>query len=163
MKRKITAAILTLSILLAACGGSSGGSSSGGTGTAVASASVSSSSVTETAESSAPAEADLSNPEIVVEFGDFEGIQALMKQMGNFEVAEGTVIRITGLYYHQTSTPSIMEENEAGDTRLGLNMYLEEGIEEPAEKTKVEATGTAVKGQYAMEFHVSADGFVVLD
>lgn len=38
-----------------------------------------------------------------------------------------------------------------------------DGVEKPADGTKIEAVGVAVKGDYFMEFHVSADSFKVLE
>ena len=108
------------------------------------------------------AEADLSTPSIVIALGDVDGIIALGKQMQNFEIAEGTVIQITGLYEKPGSTGSIMESNEAGDAKNGISIFLADGVEEPADDTIIEATGVAVKGQYNMEFHVSADGLKVI-
>ncbi|MCI6652148.1 MAG: hypothetical protein MSH11_01800 [Ruminococcus sp.] len=114
-------------------------------------------------ESSSEAKADLSSPSVVVEFGDFDAIEKLGKDMQSFAVEENTVIKITGLYSCPGTTPSIVEEDSTGKTKLGISMYLEDGIEKPADGTKIEAVGVAVKGDYFMEFHVSADGFKVLE
>lgn len=113
-------------------------------------------------ESSSGARADLSNPSVVVEFGDFDAIEKLGKDMQNFAVEENTVIKITGLYSCPGTTPSIVEDDGTGKTKKGISMYLEDGIEKPADGTKIEAVGVAVKGEYFMEFHVSADGFKVM-
>ena len=151
----LAAALLTAG--LAACGGGNSGNNSGNDTPAATSSSTA-------AAPEATADVDLSNPEIVVEFGDFDGIQALMKKMSNMEVKEGTVIKITGIYQKDTSTPAIMEANAEGTTKLGLSLYLPEGVETPANGTKVEAIGIATKGTYVMEFHVpSAEGFTILE
>ena len=113
-------------------------------------------------ESSSGAKANLSNPSVVVEFGDFDAIEKLGKDMQNFAVEENTVIKITGLYSCPGTTPSIVEDDGTGKTKKGISMYLEDGIEKPADGTKIEAVGVAVKGEYFMEFHVSADGFKVM-
>jgi len=160
MKKIIAlAAACVMALSLAACGGSgnsgSGSGSSGGTAEA--------SSAGTDSQGGTTAGVDLSNPEIVIEFGDFDGIQVLMKQMSNMEIKEGTVIKITGIYQKDTSTPSVMEANEEGNTKLGLLMYLPEGVELPSNGTKVEAIGIAQKGTYVMEFHVLAEGFTVLE
>ena len=83
--------------------------------------------------------------------------------MQNFAVEENTVIKITGLYFCPGTTPSIVEDDGTGKAKKGISMYLEDGIEKPADGTKIEAVGVAVKGDYFMEFHVSADGFKVLE
>ena len=114
-------------------------------------------------ESSSGANIDLSNPSVVVEFGDFDAIEKLAKDMQSFAVVENTVIKITGLYSCPGTTPSIVEENGTEKTKVGISMFLEDGIEKPADGAKIEAVGVAVKGDYFMEFHVSADGFKVLE
>ena len=151
----LAAALLTAG--LAACSGGNSGNNSGNDTPAATSSSTA-------AAPEANTDVDLSNPEIVVEFGDFDGIQALMKKMSNMEVKEGTVIKITGIYQKDTSTPAIMEANAEGTTKLGLSLYLPEGVETPANGTKVEAIGIATRGTYVMEFHVpSAEGFTILE
>ena len=179
-KSLLILAAAVLSVSLAACGGSgssapannasSGSTAAASSSTAAASTAASTNASNESTAASdasaaeaASAAADLSNPTIVIESGDIDGITDLGKKMQNFEVPEGTVIKITGLFVKNTSTPSIMEANEAGDEKKGISLFLDEGIEEPANDTPVEAVGTAVKGNYFMEFHVSADGFKVLE
>ena len=147
---------LIMTASLAACGGNGGETSDNNS-------LVSSQSGNSSNESSSGAKADLSNPSVVVEFGDFDAIEKLGKDMQNFAVAENTVIKITGLYSCPGTTPSIVEDDGTGKTKKGISMYLEDGIEKPADGTKIEAVGVAVKGEYFMEFHVSADGFKVLE
>ena len=147
---------LIMTASLAACGGNGGETSDNNS-------LVSSQSGNSSNESSSGAKADLSNPSVVVEFGDFDAIEKLGKDMQNFAVAENTVIKITGLYSCPGTTPSIVEDDGTGKAKKGISMYLEDGIEKPADGTKIEAVGVAVKGDYFMEFHVSADGFKVLE
>ena len=148
---------LIMTASLAACDGNGGDTSDNNTPTTSQSDSNGSN------ESSSGAKADLSNPSGVVEFGDFDAIEKLGKDMQNFAVEENTVIKITGLYSCPGTTPSIVEDDGTGKTKKGISMYLEDGIEKPADGTKIEAVGVAVKGEYFMEFHVSADGFKVLE
>ena len=148
---------LIMTASLAACGGNGGETSDNNS--LVSSQSGNSSSN----ESSSGAKADLSNPSVVVEFGDFDAIEKLGKDMQNFAVEENTVIKITGLYSCPGTTPSIVEDDGTGKTKKGISMFLEDGIEKPADGTKIEAVGVAIKGEYFMEFHVSADGFKVLE
>lgn len=147
---------LIMTASLAACGGNGGETSDNNS-------LVSSQSGNSSNESSSDAKADLSNPFVVVEFGDFDAIEKLGKDMQNFAVAENTVIKITGLYSCPGTTPSIVEDDGTGKAKKGISMFLEDGIEKPADGTKIEAVGVAVKGEYFMEFHVSADGFKVLE
>ncbi len=147
---------LIMTASLAACGGNGGETSDNNS-------LVSSQSGNSSNESSSGAKADLSNPSVVVEFGDFDAIEKLGKDMQNFAVAENTVIKITGLYSCPGTTPSIVEDDGTGKAKKGISMFLEDGIEKPADGTKIEAVGVAVKGDYFMEFHVSADDFKVLE
>lgn len=147
---------LIMTASLAACDGNGGDTSDNNTPTTSQSDSNGSN------ESSSGAKANLSNPSVVVEFGDFDAIEKLGKDMQNFAVEENTVIKITGLYSCPGTTPSIVEDDGTGKTKKGISMYLEDGIEKPADGTKIEAVGVAVKGEYFMEFHVSADGFKVM-
>ena len=153
----IAGSIMALS--LGACGGSSTSSKSEATTTTT----TASSSTATTSAATTTNTPDLSNPDIIIEFGDYDGITALGKKLQNFEVSEGTVIKVTGLYEKNTSTPSIMEANEAGDKKMGFSMYLADGIEEPANDTKIEAVGVVEIGQYNMEFHIPEEGFTVLE
>ena len=148
---------LIMTASLAACNGNSGETSDNNTPTTAQTDNNSSN------EGSSEVKADLSNPSVVVEFGDFDAIEKLAKDMQNFAVEENTVIKITGLYSCPGTTPSIVEDDGTGKAKKGISMYLEDGIEKPADGTKIEAVGVAVKGEYFMEFHVSADGFKVLE
>ena len=149
--------VLIMTASLAACKGNGGETSDNNSSISSQSDSNSSN------EISSEAKADLSNPSVVVEFGDFDAIEKLGKDMQNFAVEENTVIKITGLYSCPGTTPSIVEDDGTGETKKGISMYLEDGIDKPAEGAKIEAVGVAVKGDYFMEFHVSADGFKVLE
>lgn len=167
-KLALIAAAGILAASLAACGGSSSeapaeSTSVAGGSDAVVETSVSASGSVDTAAAGEDLGGyDFSAPTVEIMEGDYDGIQALAKQMQNFEVEEGTVIKVTGLFVKETSTPSIMEQNSEG-TKIGMNIYLPEGTELPPNDTLVEATGVAVKGQYFMEFHVPADQFVVFE
>lgn len=148
---------LIMTASLAGCNGNGGDTSNDNTPTTAQTDNNSSN------EGSSQVKADLSNPSVVVEFGDFNAIEKLGKDMQNFAVEENTVIKITGLYSCPGTTPSIVEDDGTGKTKKGISMFLEDGIEKPADGTKIEAIGVAVKGDYFMEFHVSADGFKVVE
>jgi len=100
---------------------------------------------------------------IVIESGDFDGIQKLGSDMQNFAVAEGTEIKVTGIWVKNGSTPAVMETNEAGDQKKGISMYFDYDQEDLADSTAIEVTGKAVKGTYFMEFHIAEGGLKVLD
>ena len=111
--------------------------------------------------SSAPVEADLSNPDIVIEFGDSDGISELGSKAQNFEIEEGTVVKIHGLMSTGGSNPSISQEVEGG--RIGIVMILDAAWDDaPADGTEIEAVGVYQKGQYSMEFHVDPANITIL-
>ena len=143
------AAVLTASF--AACGGQP----SGGADTGSASASSGQGEETDTA-----ATPDLSNPSIVVEYGDDKGIEELGSKAQNFEIEEGTVVKISGYLSTNFSNPSIMEERDGGG--IGITMYVDGDWEMPEDKTDIEAVGVFKKGQYTMEFHVDPENITLL-
>ena len=112
-------------------------------------------------EAAAPADgADLSNPGITIEYGDAAAIEDLAKKAQNFEVAEGTVAQISGIFNSGISTPSIQEQKSESEA-VGINMYVDGDWEKPADGTNIDVVGTFVKGQYFMEFHVTPDNITV--
>ncbi len=112
-----------------------------------------------TASESGAAEAkDLSNPEIVVELNDYDGMMSLGKKMRNFEVAEGSVIQVTGTVSRNTSVPSLTAANSEG-AKIGVSIYIDDAPDDktPAEGETVTAVGVAQKGEYFMEFHAKME------
>lgn len=104
---------------------------------------------------------DFENPAIVIEAGDMEGIKDLASKMQNFEIEEGTVIKITGEWTKPGMTPSVMIPSEDGSEKYGLQMFFDYEQADLADGDKIEVVGYAVKGEYFMEFHV-ADGCMKL-
>ena len=99
---------LIMTASLVACDGNGGDTSGNNTPTTAQTGNNSSN------EGSSEAKADLSNPSVVVELGDFDAIEKLAKDMQNFAVEENTVIKITGLYSCPGTTPSIVEDDGTG-------------------------------------------------
>ncbi|MBQ9030397.1 MAG: hypothetical protein IJ106_02930 [Parasporobacterium sp.] len=95
-------------------------------------------------------------PSIVIEFGDAEAISDLAKKAQNFEVEEGTVAQISGVLSTDLSNPSVQEEDGEGKY-VGLTMFVDGDWEKLPNKTEIDVTGTFVKGQYYMEFHVDPE------
>lgn len=99
---------------------------------------------------------------IVIELGDAEGIEALAKQAQNFEIEEGTVAEINGLFSSGISTPAIQEEKEDGSL-IGLTMFIDGDFDAPEDKTEISVKGRFTKGAYYMEFHVNPEDIIVLE
>lgn len=156
MKKRFIALLLAgvMILALAACGSTSGG---GGATTAAPAPEVTTAAPAETDATDAPA-----GDTIEIAYGDYEGIQALAKQASNFEVAEGTVAKIDGIFSEGISVPSIMEADGTG-SKFGLNMYIDGDAELPEDGTDVEVTGTFKKGDMFMEFHVNPEDIIVKD
>ena len=109
--------------------------------------------------SEAAAQGDLT-PSIVIELGDFDGIETLAKDAQNMKIEEGTVARITGLASTGISTNSIMEDNGNG-TKKGITLHIDGDFEFPKDDTEMEVTGTFTKGSFSMEFHVLPENIIV--
>ena len=109
-----------------------------------------------TAGTEPASEPDLSNPTIIVEYGDREGLKKVMDDMSLSRVEENTVIRITGELFRVASwCVGFKEENSDG--RTGIVMVLDDDGPLPEEYSKVEVTGVAVKGEWYTEFHVKTE------
>lgn len=111
-------------------------------------------------EAAAAESADLSAPGIVIEFGDAAAIEELAKKAQNFEVEEGAVAQISGIFNSGISTPSIQEQKD-DSSAVGISMYVDGDWEAPADGTELEVVGSFVKGQYFMEFHVTPDNITI--
>ena len=98
--------------------------------------------------------------DVVIEYGDADSIEALAKQAQNFEIKEGTVASISGIFSKGVSTPAVQEEKEDG-TYVGISMMVDGEWQMPEDKIDIEVTGEFVKGQYYMEFHVLPENIVV--
>ena len=107
----------------------------------------------------AAAEGELT-PSIVIESGDFDGIEALAKDAQNMKVEEGTVAKITGLAFTGGTSHSIMEDNGSG-TKKGVTLIIDGDFEFPADDTEIEVIGTFTKGTFNMEFHVLPENIIV--
>ena len=160
--KKIVALSLAcfMALTLASCGGKSGGSNAS---EANVNESNNSSEIVSNATESVSV--DYSNPTIVIELGDFDGINQLASDLQNFAVEAGTVVKITGIVSRNTSTPSIMEANADGTEKRGISMFLDnmDEADYPAEDTTVEAVGVVQAGDYFMEFHVDAEHLKVVE
>lgn len=118
--------------------------------------------VSEVASEAASEEAvdvDYSNPSIIIEYGDAAAIEDLAKQAQNFDIEEGTVVQISGVFSSGISTPSITEATDSG--YIGVNMYVDGEWEAPADKSDIDVVGVFQKGSFNMEFHVLPENITV--
>lgn len=163
--KKMLSILLAILLMasLAACG--SGGSGSSAANNTAADSSDSSAGTeiateTETSETEETTEVDLSSPDIIIEYGDADAIDDLASKAQNFEIAEGTVVKISGVFSTGVSTPAIQEPKGDGEY-VGLSLYVDGDWEAPEDRSDIEVTGYFVAGDYFMQFHVSPENITV--
>lgn len=149
----LCAAVLAMG--LAACGGTSGASSSAASDSASsASAAATESSVSAALETELEANEgnltaeDLANVDITIEYGDFDGMSALAKEIQNYQ-DDGKVLKIDGVVLHFAEGMSydIVEVSADGKEKRGTSFVIQ-GAEEsayPADGTHVIITGMVVE------------------
>ena len=154
----LCAAVLAMG--LAACGGTSGASSSAASDSASsASAAASSAAATESSVSAAleteleanegdlTAE-DLANVDITIEYGDFDGMSALAKEIQNYQ-DDGKVVQIDGdvLHFAEGMSYDIVEVSADGKEKKGTSFVIQGADESayPADGTHVKITGMVVE------------------
>ena len=176
MKKLIVALCAALMAMsLAACGGSSSASSSASGSASSSTAEASSASATSasspaSASSGSPSAAsadsvasalsaeleanegkltaaDLANVDVTIEYGDYDGMQALAKDIQNSR-ADGTVVQIDGDVSHfaQGMSFNIVEHNADRSKQIGTTFVIQ-GAEEsayPADGTHIKLTGKVV-------------------
>ena len=111
----------------------------------------------------AAAAPDFSNPTIVIETGDTEGIKDFASKMQSFAIPENTVIKITGEWTKPGSTPSVNERSADGSESWGVQMFFDYEQEDLADGTPIEVVGYAKPGDYFSEFHVAEGNLKVLE
>lgn len=80
-------------------------------------------------------ENDVAHVDVEIEYGDYDGMAKLAKDIQNGEMV-GKVVKIDGLVSHPMSTYSIVEPNADGSAKIGTQfvilhddpMYPEDGI-----------------------------------
>ncbi|MDO4477709.1 MAG: hypothetical protein Q4B73_01550 [Lachnospiraceae bacterium] len=115
------------------------------------------------AESDEPeGDVDYAHPDIVIEFGDHAAIEKLAKDNQNFETAEGTIVKITGILNTDLSTPTINEEVDESN-KVGVSFYVDGDWEAPANGSKIELTGVIVQGNMFMKLQVPSGNISVVE
>ena len=105
--------------------------------------------------SSEVVELDFEHPSIVIDLGHVDELKDFASKMQNFEIEEGTVVKIVGKWSKSGMTPSVMQEDEAAGASWGVQMFFDYEQEDLVDGTPIEVVGHAVKGDYFMEFHVA--------
>ena len=96
--------------------------------------------------------ADYDNPAVTIEFGDFELIQQVTKDMQTGKY-DGKVIKVTGISERRMNSCTVMERDEANGKGYGMTYYLDgqpDVKEYPAEATKVILLGVVTTEEYGV-------------
>lgn len=72
--------------------------------------------------------ADLSNVDIEIEYGDFDAMQDLSKEIQNGR-ANGKIVKIDGLVMHPGTSYSVVQENEKGSMKIGTVFSINDAVE----------------------------------
>lgn len=135
--------------LLGCASSSSSNGSSGESASATAAEAASSESAEATASASADADAvtsaELANVDVSVEYGDFDGMSALSKEIQNGE-RDGQVVEVDGLVsnFARGMSYNIMEPN-ADDTEKVGTMFVIDGAADQPEEDVYPADETHIK------------------
>lgn len=155
----VVAVSMVAVMLFAGCG------NSGSTETSSAAAADSASTAVESVSAASAPDADLSDIYKTIDFGDYEGIQALMKEMSNFEI-DGKVVTIEGEFDSDTSSYGILESDGNGNL-LGCTIVVD-GLDDsnaPEDGAKIKVTGVVSEGANALSrvIRVAAENFEVIE
>ncbi len=160
MKKMIIALVLIcLVVSVCACGGETDAETTVADTAAVTEAAD----TTEAAVESEAAEVDLSNPDAVVEFGDYEGQQALSKSIQNLEMT-GKVVSIDGTFSVLGTSHVIGQSNGNGES-VGTVITVEgyEDADYPADGAHVQLVGVVVTEGLTSTISVKPENITVVE
>ena len=87
---------------------------------------------------------ELENVDVVVEYGDYDGMYDLSKSIQNGEMV-GKVVKIDGDVSHPMSTYSIMQHNADGSQSIGTQFVIEGNVEYPDDDDRAVITGKVIE------------------
>ena len=90
--------------------------------------------------------ADLAKVDVMVEYGDYDGMQELSKAIQNGEMT-GKVVKIDGIVMYPGTSYSIGQANESGSVKIGTQFDIVDvaAAYYPADKDRVTITGKVVE------------------
>lgn len=85
-------------------------------------------------------------PDVTVEFGDYEGMKTLSKDIQN-GYATGKIVTIEGTVNHPMTMYSIVQKNESGSQSIGTNFIIDdmETADYPKDKERIKITAKVVE------------------
>ena len=98
----------------------------------------------ETSQTEGLTASDLATVDVTVEYGDYDGMEALAKDIQN-GYATGKVVQIEGDVSHPMSTYSIVEQNEDGTGSIGTRFIIVGETGYPEDKDHVVITGKVIE------------------
>ena len=89
---------------------------------------------------------DLANVDIEVEYGDFDAMKALSKEIQNGR-ATGKIVKIDGLVAHPGTKYSVVQKSEEGSLKIGTEFFISDAkIDEyPEDGDHIVITGKIVE------------------
>ena len=87
---------------------------------------------------------ELANIDIIIEHGDYDGMQQLSKDIQNGYMT-GKVVKIDGDVLHPMSTYSIMQTNKDGTQKIGTRFVIEGDTGYPNDGDRVVIIGKVVE------------------
>ncbi len=91
---------------------------------------------------------DFSNPTIVIAADDYDAMYDFAKKMQNFEIPEGTIVKIDGFAGPGTMTHTINVPNADGTGSVGTTYEVPGDFEYPEEDTEIHLVGVVRMGEY---------------
>ena len=88
--------------------------------------------------------ADLSQVDVTVEYGDYDKMFSLAKDIQNGN-ATGKVVKIEGVVSHPMSSYSVVEANKGGTEKIGTQFIIEGETGYPNDKDRIVITGKVVE------------------
>lgn len=113
------------------------------------------------AESAATAD-PYAEPAVVIGENDYDAMNALIDKMQNGEIAEGTVVEITGYVGASVTTHTVVVRNAEGSKSIGTTYEIDGEAEIPADGTKIHIVGAVRMGESYRVIGVPADRFEVV-
>ena len=109
---------------------------------------------------------DLTKPEIVIRYDDFDGMKTFAKQLQNYEIPADTVVEIFGEVGPSMMTHSIMVPNTDHSTRIGVTYEVVDMDESliPADETRIHIVGVVrMNENYVNVLVVPGDRFEITE
>lgn len=89
--------------------------------------------------------AELSSVNTTIDFGDFDGMTTLSKDIQN-GYATGKIVKIDGTVSHPMSTYSIVQSNSAGTSKIGTQFIIDgDNATYPSDGAHVVITGKVIE------------------